>query len=221
VGRLSIRCEALLKVLCVLADKPTDKPLARAQRVPDEGEGVVSRWRKDCEGRRGPLSWGPPHSTQLAERILSLPVRGVGRGFVVAGRIVGYVLLFVTAFAVSAALTTYIAVALQKKLVGSPKPFGRAPKVQEDGRERVVRGLRQDNEGGSGPPGEESPPVAQQEKKTLPPPVSTRGHAFAAVGRIVGYALLIVAAFAVSVALGACIALALEYLVGWPDTWWL
>jgi hypothetical protein len=187
----------------------------------------VSRWRQDCEGRRGPLSGGSPHSTQLAERILSLPVRGVGRTFVVTGRIVGYVLIFVTAFAVSAALTTYIAVALQKKVVGSPKPFGRAPKVQ-DGGERIVRGLRQDYEGCSGPPREESPHVAQQEKKSLPPPVSTRGLAFdalgralAVVGRIVGYALLIVAAFAVSVALGACIALALEYLVGWPDTWWL
>lgn len=41
------------------------------------------------------------------------------------------------------------------------------------------------------------------------------------VGWVVGYALLIVAAFAVSRALGACIAVALEYLVGWPDTWWL
>jgi hypothetical protein len=75
-------------------------------------------------------------------------------------------------------------------------------KAREDHQERVVavrEGLSFD---------------ARPEVRTLP--LVVRG-----VGRVVGYALLIVAAFAVSVALGAGIAVAMEYLVGWPDTWWL
>jgi hypothetical protein len=41
-----------------------------------------------------------------------------------------------------------------------------------------------------------------------------------AVGRVVVYAVLVVALFALSVALGGGIAIALDYLIGWPDTWW-
>jgi hypothetical protein len=98
-----------------------------------------------------------------------------------------------------------------------------------------VRRLRQDYEERKGPPSGGTPPHALREKKALTRPVraiertflalgsvlAVVGRAFLVVGRIVGYALLIVAALAVSVALGACIAVALEYLVGWPDTWWL
>ena len=37
--------------------------------------------------------------------------------------------------------------------------------------------------------------------------------------RIVGYIFLVAAVFALSLALGAGIAITLEYLLGWPDTW--
>ena len=41
------------------------------------------------------------------------------------------------------------------------------------------------------------------------------------LGRIVGYIFLIIAVFAMSVAVGAGIAVLMEFLLGWPDTWWL
>ena len=91
-----------------------------------------------------------------------------------------------------------------------------------------MSGFRQDYEGHSGPSRGSSPHGAQSEKRTLSLPRRGAGRVFdalwralAIVGLIVGYALLIVAAFAVAIALGACIAVAMEYLVGWPDTWWL
>ncbi len=122
-------------------------------------------------------------------------------------------------------------------LVDNPtdKPFTRTQAGQRGG--KVVRGLGQDYEGHSGPLRGNSPHGAQSEKRkrtlSLPRRAAGRvfdalllalaivGRAFLVVGRVVGYALLIVAAVAVAIALGACIAVALEYLVGWPDTWWL
>ena len=106
---------------------------------------------------------------------------------------------------------------------------------KQDRGEKVVSGFRQDYEGHSGPSRGSSPHGAQSEKRTLSLPrraagrvfdalwraLAIVGRAFLVIGRIVGYALLIVAAFAVAIALGACIAVAMEYLVGWPDTWWL
>jgi hypothetical protein len=93
--------------------------------------------------------------------------------------------------------------------------------------------LRQDYEGRRGPPSRNSPHSSQPEKGalTLVVPIVRYasvalervlvivGRAFVVVGRVVGYTLLIVAVFAVSMALGAGIAVALEYLVGWPNTW--
>lgn len=91
----------------------------------------------------------------------------------------------------------------------------------QDGWERVVRRLRQDYEGRKGPPRGGTPDDAPPEKKTLPPPwraMERRRHllwrVFSVVGRVVGYALLIVATLAVGAALGAVIAVAMEYLVG-------
>ncbi len=120
-------------------------------------------------------------------------------------------------------------------LVDNPtdKPFTRTQARQRG--EKVVSGFRQDYEGHSGPSSGSSPHGAPSKKRTLSLPGRAAGRVFAAlwralavvgraflvVGRVVGYALLILAAFAVSIALGACIAVALEYLVGWPDTWWL
>jgi Mn2+/Fe2+ NRAMP family transporter len=39
------------------------------------------------------------------------------------------------------------------------------------------------------------------------------------LARIVGYVFLVVAVLALSLALGAGIAIAMEFLLGWPDTW--
>jgi hypothetical protein len=58
------------------------------------------------------------------------------------------------------------------------------------------------------------PHDARPEVETLP--LSGR-----ALGRVVSYSFLILVTFVVSVALGACLAVAMEYLVSWPDTWWL
>lgn len=41
------------------------------------------------------------------------------------------------------------------------------------------------------------------------------------LARIVGYVFLVAAALALSLALGAGIAVLMEFLLGWPDTWWL
>jgi hypothetical protein len=119
------------------------------------------------------------------------------------------------------------------------RPLARAQRVSHEG-ERVVSGLRQDCEGRSGLLREKLPHSAQQEKKTPPPPMSARGRAFYALGRAfvvvgrtlvvvgrtfvagragaVGYVLLIVVATAVGMAVGVCVAVVLEYLIGWPDT---
>jgi hypothetical protein len=80
----------------------------------------------------------------------------------------------------------------------------------EDGGKRVLNKAREDHQERVVAVREGLSFDARPEERTLP-----------LVVRGVGYALLIVAAFAVSVALGAGIAVAMEYLVGWPDTWWL
>ena len=80
----------------------------------------------------------------------------------------------------------------------------------EDGGERVLSKAREDHQERGVAVREGLSFDARPEERPLP-----------LVVRGVGYALLIVAAFAVSVALGAGIAVAMEYLVGWPDTWWL
>jgi hypothetical protein len=80
----------------------------------------------------------------------------------------------------------------------------------EDGGKRVLNKAREDHQERVVAVREGLSFDARPEERTLP-----------LVVRGVGYALLIVAAFAVSVALGAGIAVAMEYLVGWSDTWWL
>ena len=50
----------------------------------------------------------------------------------------------------------------------------------------------------------------QSEERTLP----------SAVG-LAGYVFLCALAFAAGVVLGIVIAVGMDYLVGWPDTWWL
>ena len=39
--------------------------------------------------------------------------------------------------------------------------------------------------------------------------------------RVLGYVFFLVVAFVASALIGGSIAVGLEYLVGWPDTWWL
>ena len=51
---------------------------------------------------------------------------------------------------------------------------------------------------------------AQPEERTLPLAV-----------RVAGYACLLAVVIAASIVLGGAIAVSMEYLVGWPDTWWL
>ena len=58
--------------------------------------------------------------------------------------------------------------------------------------------------------GEELSLGTQPEERTLP-----------SGGRVVGYVFFLIVAFAASAILAAGIAVGLEYLVGWPDTWWL
>ncbi len=41
------------------------------------------------------------------------------------------------------------------------------------------------------------------------------------LARIVGYVFLVTGVFALSVALGAGVAITMEFLLGRPDTWWL
>ena len=96
----------------------------------------------------------------------------------------------------------------------SSKGSRTAARRGEDGGKRVLNKAREDHQERVVAVREELYFDARPEERTLP--LVVRG-----VGRVVGYALLIVAAFAVSVALGAGIAVAMEYLVGWPDTWWL
>ncbi len=40
------------------------------------------------------------------------------------------------------------------------------------------------------------------------------------VARVLGYVVLVVAVFALSVALGGGLAVAMEFLLGWPDARW-
>jgi hypothetical protein len=58
--------------------------------------------------------------------------------------------------------------------------------------------------------GEELSSDTQPEERTLP-----------SGGRVVGYVFFLIVAFAASAILAAGMAVGLEYLVGWPDTWWL
>jgi hypothetical protein len=84
----------------------------------------------------------------------------------------------------------------------------------EDGGERVLSKAREDHQ-------ERGVAVREGLSFDARPEERTLSLVVRVVGRVVGYAFLIVVAFAVSVALGAGIAMAMEYLVGWPDTWWL
>jgi hypothetical protein len=55
----------------------------------------------------------------------------------------------------------------------------------------------------------------------LPSGTQPEGRTRPSAARIAGYVFLVVIGIAVGTVLGGVLAVWMEYLVGWPDTWWL
>jgi hypothetical protein len=133
--------------------------------------------------------------------------------------------LFVVAMAVVVLLLGWGMGANGRKRVGGTRQAARRRPESEGG-----RGLSETRE--AYPEGEVMereglPSDTQPEGRMLPSATRTAGSVFqseertlpSAVG-LAGYVFLCALAFAAGVVLGIVIAVGMDYLVGWPDTWW-